>query len=390
MKNILEQTKLTSAIKNISLCAASGALLVSAGAANALDVKVGGYVKTDLTYDLDQDLGATLAASQVATGNVESNETFRMHSLQSRVNFSATEGDLKIFAEGDFFGGGSSELVSNSRHFRMRHLYGKVGNVLIGQTWSTFMDANWVLYPSTVDFAGPAGATFIRQSMIRWSSGDGLDIALENPENRVSDSVTRTVDADAENPGGTITETKNVARDTIPDIIVRYASAGDVSWQVAGLLQQFEVDGGAADGETESNFGLTAGINVNFGSGSFSVKANSNANRYTYYGFVNPAAVVSGGNIELIDHTAVVAALNFDWGGPSKAKTTIALGNVTFDNDFLDATSTETIDTFHANYRWSPYNNVNFGVEVSQANRELVNGVDGDAARVQFGAQYVF
>ena len=210
-------TKLAETIRKITLCAAGTALIASAGAANALDVKVGGYVKTDVTYDLDEDLGASLAASQVSTGDVESNESFRMHSLQSRINFSATEGDLTVFAEGDFFTGDSSELVSNSRHFRVRHLYGKVGNVLIGQTWSTFMDANWVLYPSTVDFAGPAGATFIRQSQIRWSSGDGLDIALENPENRVDG---------------------NVSRDTLPDIVVRYASTGDISWQVGGLFQQ--------------------------------------------------------------------------------------------------------------------------------------------------------
>lgn len=370
MTAVIQQTKLTTAIKRITMCAAGTALLATTGVANALEVEVGGYVKTDVTYDLDQDLGASLAASGVTTGaGAVSNESFRIHSLQSRVNFSATEGDLKIFVEGDFFSGGSSELVSNSRHFRLRHAYGKVGNLLIGQTWSTFMDANWVLYPSTVDFGGPAGATFARQSQVRWTLGDGLDFALENPENRVDGETTR---------------------DTLPDVILRYASAGDVSWQVAGMFQQFEVDGGTADGESESNLALTGGVNVNWGTGSFSVKANVDANRYTYYGFSNPAAINNGGTIETIDHSAVVAALNFDWGNASNAKTTIAIGSVSFDDEFLGATDFETINTFHANYRWSPYNKVNFGVELSQADIELVNGDDGDAARVQFGAQYSF
>lgn len=370
MTEVLKKTKLATAIKNISLCAASTALLASAGAANALDVKVGGYVKTDLTYDLDQDLGASVGASSVNTASgADSNESFRMHSLQSRVNFSATEGDLKVFIEGDFFTGDGNETVSNSRHFRLRHAFGKMGNLLIGQTWSTFMDANWVLYPSTVDFAGPAGATFVRQSQIRWTLDDGLDLSFENPQNTVAGET---------------------SRDTLPDVILRYASKGDVSWQVAGLFQQFEVDGGTADGESESNFGLTGGVAVNFGGGSFSIKANSNSNRYTYYGFANPAAVNDGGTIEFIDHTAVVAALNLDWGGASKGKTTIAIGTVTFDDDFLAPTDADSVSTVHINYRWSPYNNVNFGLELIQASREDVNGDDGDAARVQFGAQYVF
>lgn len=393
MSEILKKTKLATAVKNISLCAAGTALLASAGAANALDVKVGGYVKTDLTYDLDQDLGASVGASSVTTGSgVDSNESLRMHSLQSRINFSATEGDLKVFAEGDFFTSDSSELVSNSRHFRIRHAFGKMGNLLIGQTWSAFMDANWVLYPSTIDFAGPAGATFVRQSQIRWTIADGLDLSFENPENRVAQSGTRSVVGIVAGAPAVVTESTstNVGRDTLPDVILRYASKGDVSWQVAGLFQQFEVDGGAADGESESNFGLTGGVAVNFGGGSFSIKANSNSNRYTYYGFANPAAIVSGDKIELIDHTAVVAALNLDWGGASKAKTTIALGTVTFDDEFLGASSAEEVSTVHINYRWSPYNNVNLGLELIQASREDVNGDDGDAARVQFGAQYVF
>jgi len=366
MKNFPTKKRIAGSIKQATICAATTALLTSAGAANAVDVKVGGYVKTDATYDLDADLGPSLAVSAVPVGSgADSDPSFRIHSLQSRLNFSVTQDNMMAFIEADFFTDDSSELVSNSRHERLRHAYFKIGDLLIGQTWSTFMDANWVLYPSTVDFAGPAGATFIRQSQFRWTIGDGFDVALENPENRVE--------------GQTV-------RDTIPDIVVRYAQSGNVSWQVAGLLQQFEVDGGAADGESESNLGLTGGVNFKVGDGnSLSVKANVNSNRYTYYGFDNPAAVVDGSDIELIDHTALVAAYNIDWG---KGKTTIAYGMVAFDDDFLSPTSTEELNTFHVNYRWSPYENVNFGVEVSRAERELVNGDDGDATRIQFGAQY--
>lgn len=369
MKHILANKPLATAVKRATLCVATTALLTSIPAANAVEVKVGGYVKTDATYDLDADLGPSLAASAVPTGSgTSSDPSFRIHSLQSRLNFSAAQDDMMVFIEADFFTGDGNETVSNSRHERLRHAYFKVGDLLIGQTWSTFMDANWVLYPSTVDFAGPAGATFIRQSQFRWSINDGLDFALENPENTVRGAPS--------------------VRDTLPDVVLRYASAGDISWQVAGLFQQFEVDGGAADGESESNLAVTGGVNFKVGDGnSFSIKANVNSNRYTYYGFSNPSAVVSGSDIELIDHSAIVAAYNIDWGD---ADTTIAYGMVEFDDDHLAGTDVDNINTIHINYRWKPYDSINFGVEVSRAEQELVSGDDGDATRLQFGAQYNF
>lgn len=368
--NKQKHSRLATAIKRATLCAATTALLASAGAANALEMKIGGYIKTDVTYDLDQDLGPSVGANTVNTGaGAPSDPSFRMHSLQSRINFSASEGDLKVYLEGDFFTGDSSELVSNSRHFRLRHAYGKYGNLLIGQTWSTFMDKNFKFYPPTVDFAGPAGATFIRQSMIRWTTDGGLEIALENPENRVDGEFTR---------------------DTLPDVVVRYAVKDDVSWQVAGLFQQIEIAGGALDGKSENNIGITAGINVTTGSGSVSAKFNSNAGRYTYYGWANPTAVVVGNAIETIDHTSVVVAWNNTIGGPTNAKTTIAFGQISFDDEFLAAANADTISTIHANYRWSPRDNVNLGIEVIMADREDVNGDSGDATRIQFGAQFTF
>lgn len=376
MKNHLTQNRLATAVKRATLCAATASLLTAAPMAQALEMKIGGYVKTDATYDLDADLGPSLDASAVPTDpNASSDPTFRIHSLQSRLNFSGTHENMKVFVEADFFTDDSSELVSNSRHFRLRHAYFAVDNLTIGQTWSTFMDANWVLYPTTVDFGGPAGATFIRQSQFRWSVNENFDVAVENPENRVRSGFDSEGDAVSAS-----------TRDTLPDVVLRYAHAGDISWQVAGLFQQFEVDGGTADGESESNFGATAGVNFKIGDkSSFSVKTNVNSNRYTYYGFSNPAAVVDGSNIELIDHTAFVTAFNHDWGD---AQTTIAYGIVEFDDDFLAPGDIDNISTFHINYRWSPYENVDFGLEVSNAQQELVNGDDGDNTRLQFGAKY--
>ena len=338
--------------------------------AQAVEVKVGGCVKVDAIYDLDQDLGPSLDASAIdTTPGLKSERYFQMHAKQTRLNVTATNGDLLVFAIGDFYGGEGNELTTNGAHFRLRHAYGQKGNFLAGQTWSTFMDANWVLYPTTIDYAGPACAVFIRQAQFRWTVSEGLDLAIENPENQVEGET---------------------HQDTLPDFVVRYASKGKISWQVAGLFQQFEVDGGANDGQSESNFGANAGINIATGSGSFSAQVIVNSNRYSYYGWANPLAVINNGMLQVIDNTSAIITYNHDWGGKMKGKSTIALGSVKFDDQYLAPTDIDTIGTLHINYRWTPYDKVTFGAEVSNADKKLVNGNSNDDTRLQFAVQFNF
>ncbi len=74
MKEISQNNLLASAVKRATLCAATTALLTTTPIANAVDIKVGGYVKTDAIYDLDADLGPSLAVSKVPTGSNTSSE----------------------------------------------------------------------------------------------------------------------------------------------------------------------------------------------------------------------------------------------------------------------------------------------------------------------------
>lgn len=106
MKEISQNKQLASAVKRATLCAATTAMLTSAGIVSAdhghehallhdVEIKVGGYVKTDATYDLDADLGPSFAVSNIPTGSGTDSETsFRIHSLQSRLNFSATKDNM--------------------------------------------------------------------------------------------------------------------------------------------------------------------------------------------------------------------------------------------------------------------------------------------------------
>jgi hypothetical protein len=370
MSKSLSPTPLSVAVKRATLCAATSTLLVATPVAQAMEVKVGGYVKVNATYDLDQDLGDSLDATVIdTTPGLASEQYFGMNANETRINVTATHDDLKIFVEADFAGGQGSELISNSAHFRLRHAYGQKGNFLAGQTWSTFMDANWVLYPTTVDFAGPAGATFIRQAQFRWTVAEGLDLAIENPESDIRGEINQ---------------------DTLPDFVARYAKKGNISWQVAGLLQRFQVDGGVNDNDSATNLAATAGINIATSSGSFSAKINLNSNRYSYYGWLNPTAVMSGGSLEPIDQVATVIAYNHDWGGASQGSSTFAFGNVSFDDKYLAPTDVDSVSTLHFNYRWIPYENVTFMAELSHADKALVNGNSGDDTRLQYAVKFDF
>lgn len=339
----------------------------AAQAEDGLDISIGGYVKADLIYDLDQDRGDTNDAGGIDV-NADSQAHFRAHAKQSRFHISATEGDFKAFVQADFFTGESSELVSNSRGLRLRHAYGKKGPLLVGQTWSNFMD--FTAYPTTVDFDGPTGAVFARQTQIRYDLGN-VSVALENPESRVA--------------GTGFSE-------TIPDITARFAhQGGAVDWYVAGLLQQFEADGGPADGETANNVGVHVGAKFKFGQSDIMGFAVVNGSRYAYQGFAQPLAVVSGGDVEPIEQVAWGVAYNHATGNGGNF--TASYSMLTFDDEFANALgqdSPEEIGSAHINYRWKADKRTTYMVEVSNVSRENFNGQDGDNTRLQFAAQYSF
>ncbi|MGH1539116.1 MAG: DcaP family trimeric outer membrane transporter [Arenicella sp.] len=344
----------------LSVLAASTSLAATVSVVKAAEIDVYGYVKADFIYDLDQDLGDELDSSGVNVG-AESQSHFRAHARQSRIGFKSEVEGAKLKVEGDFFGGGGNEVVSNSRSFRIRHAYGQYKNVLIGQTWSTFMDFSAL--PATVDFAGPAAAVFARQTQLRYTLGN-LSLAIENPSPLV---------------GG-----EETVLEELPDFIAKYSMSNDnFSFYAAGLLQTVEIEGGAADGESESYFGLHAGGNVKLGDSTLMLSVVSNAGRYGTAGFANPTFVVVGDQLQTNDYTGLTLAYNLK-------NFNIAYGNVSFDEDYLAATDKKDISTFHVNYSIKASKNVTYMFEFSAAKNELVNGESDTAKRLQFAAQYNF
>lgn len=343
-------------------------------------ITVGGYVKLDAIYDVDEDLGDTLFPGAVLTdGEANDEGNVRLHARQSRLFIKTSSptpmGDLKTHWEGDFFGGGGNEIFSNSNSFRIRHAYGSLGNFLAGQTWTNFMQ--FIAYPATVDFGGPMGVSFIRQAQARytWPLAEGatLAVSLENPE--------------ATGFAG--------STDPAPDVTARLNwENGPVQLQGSAVLRYLEYDDGL-DSDSAVGYGVllagsyTAGNTTLMLSGIYG----EGVGRYVYLANGSPdgsgigeAFIDNDGSLETIEAWGGVAGISQKWSDTLSSNIVygISAGNRPEPN------STDALRTLHVNLFWSPVARTTFGIEYSRAEKELATGADGSANRIQFGAQYSF
>src|SRR5690348_14414363 len=128
-------------------------------------LKIGGYFKTDFIYDLkpagntDSFIPSSIPIPSVVGVN---NATVSIRPTRLNLDFRVPTtqlGDVRFYLEGDLFG-------TNATTPRLRHAYAQVRNVLIGQTFSNFMDPDG--FPDTLDFRGPNGMVSIRTPQLRY------------------------------------------------------------------------------------------------------------------------------------------------------------------------------------------------------------------------------
>ena len=76
----------------------------------------------------------------------------------------------------------------------------------------------------------------------------------------------------------------------------------------------------------------------------------------------------------------------------NKLRTNIMYGNTTidYDDDAIAAGLNDTASSIHVNLIYNILPKLDIGAEIMYAERELVNGTDGDFTRLQFSAKYAF
>jgi len=313
-------------------------------------ITFGGFIKADVrtlngdvsspvTND-DYWIGHSVVSDDISSTKFSVNET--------RFNAKYVHGDVTGFIEMDFYGGGGNQIISNSSHPRLRHAFIKYKNILVGQTWSTFMNTSALA--EAADFGGPLNASaFIRQGQIRYTSG-GLQISLENPYSDKGDS----------------------SQDSIPDVIAKYTFKGD--WgnvSVSGLVRQLNTVGE----NTESAIGYgVAGRIKTFGKDDFRFQVHS-GNTGRYVGVVAARDLVGE---EAEEATSFMAAYRHFW--TDDMRSTIFYGSI--DTDLANTKRNHAAVNLFKNYT----KQLSFGIEVGNYEMSEVNK---DTNYLQFSAKYV-
>lgn len=362
------------------------AILVS-GTASAFDFQAGntkasiyGYAKLDLIYDVDGDLGNAVKLSNIRLDGEKGPDGFStLHAFQSRLGIAsstATEvGDIKTVVEGDFFGSGGG-------NFRLRHAYGEWNGITAGQTWTNF--GGFLGVNPTIDFTPePGQAKVHRQAQLRYTT-NGFSIALEDPGN-LGKNVTVT--------------TPDVAKNTLPDLTMRYSNGvGSLNYGASAVLREIEYYQDSSDSDKsafgwglnlEAAYKLTPDITlrgaVTHGDGIGGYLEGSPAAP----GYVDPLSA----DVETISATGGTVGITVN-AGPGAV--TLGYGFAKADlGDAVEAgaltgSATEKFQTAHLNYIWSPIQNVSYGIEIGHHIRNVYDGREGDATRLQGMVKYQF
>ena len=343
-------------------------------------MKIDGYAKLDTIFDTrpagnpDEFNVGTIPINlsgpeRVANTNIHARQTTVQ--LDFRTPTSAKT-EFRAFAEIDFFG--SSGPVDP----RLRHFYGQLNNVLLGQTWTTFVDVD--AFPDRLDFAGPAGMSRLRQPQIRYShplaKGQSLALGIEKA----------TVQAPQ------ITSTGS-AFTPAPDFVLRYRLDRPSGHMQLGSL--YRVLGYRIETANRKNFGYA--VNA---SGALKVLGRDKVSGYimTGRGAARYVDSISGSNadldlddsgndVEALPVFATYLAYTHPW--PHRLRSTMVFGYASIENTAAQAASAYR-DGYYAsgNLLFNAFGSLNLGVEYLYGSHQQKDGGKGTASRVQFAAKY--
>ncbi|MTJ84255.1 MAG: hypothetical protein F8N37_25000 [Telmatospirillum sp.] len=406
-----------------------------------MTLRIGGYVKLDVIDDLagTNANGTTIdfATIQIkgtpqASRKGQLSVTARQSRLFVDTRAPTAYGELKTYIEGDFEGANGNALETNSATFRLRHLYGSLGPVLAGQTWSNFYDIEAA--PETIEFGGPVGVAYsIRQAQVRYTTPVGasgrLSVAIENPEGDF-------FGADHGTFGTNGTASSARVLNQVPDVTARYVLA--MPWgrfSVAGVARDINLDtGGSAlpfqgpagsftfrgRANTWGGGGVMTAQFPTVGKDSLTLWAVGGPGVGRYLQQAQDAAVnvgqapnglanASPGDGAVLDQRGSLHPIT-SFGGnvwyrhywTDEIRSNITYGLTRHQNPltYLPPNTVSQEQSLHVNLMWSPVPRTNFGVEYvwgkvnlngqTPANRPLGYGTDGPMSRIQFGAQYSF
>jgi len=355
-------------------------------------VGLGGFIKFDTLFssvDMGEDTDGSqrLEVHEIPDGVSRTGHggEVTFHAKQTRLwlkSLTPTHWlDIHTHLEMDFFG--SPKLYNYTP--RLRHAYGTIGQLLIGQTWTTFF--NLPFLGQTLDFGRTVGVPFpFRQLQIRWtqsfSIGDipmELLFAAETPQNYiwVADQA----------------KILKLSNGSYPDLITKFKfnpTWGSLS--LALMARQINYTP-VTDNDEKSIWGAAVSLGgqintVGADNIRFFLNYGNPLGRYGTNTFFADAAVDSAGNMNLISAVSGMLAYQHWWSDAWHSN--VVYGIAYADQPEFAATANQQTQSFHANLLWTPVKETMIGVEYIYGNRELANGQNGELHRVQFSTQFSF
>ena len=346
-------------------------------------LKIGGFFKTDFMYDPkqagnpDEFIPSSIPIPQIQ-GVHNSNVAIRPTRLSLDFRIPSTQlGDVRFYVESDLFG-------SNSTTPRLRHAYAQVRNLLIGQTWTNFMDPD--ASPDTLDFEGPNGWAKVRSPQVRYTlavaKSTVLAVSVEKPTSDVEFKTPQfSSQPNSPSPDGTVRVRQEFQRG---------------HWQVASLFRSIAAF--LPDGRTGSVFGW--GVNASsavrvFGKDTAVVEATygHGVSRYIQdeAGLGIDAAVISTANPHLKATPAVGAEAGYQHYWNKSLRSNLVYGYAQVQNtEFQPKSTYHKSEYAAANLIWNPFGSLNVGAEFLYGRQVLKSGETGNAPRIQLSAKYSF
>ena len=310
--------------------------------------------------------------------------------LDSHVKFSrmwfdaSTELDsgdkLGARVELDFFGGAlGNTAATNTYGAIVRHAYLSWNKLLVGQTWSNFMDTAAMI--DSVDFVGPTDAiVFVRQPQIRYTQGP-FSVSLENPETTVQPfgGGARVVSGD----------------NSVPDLIARYTGKGDWGhFSVAGMLRQLKYGAAADSPDSTPGFAATVSGVVKLGERTdfrYQATGGEGFGRYIGLATVQQDAMADAqGNLDALGGWAAYVGLRHVFNTGLRGNLYYARSQWDNNTDVTGMGVTRRVQSTHANLIWSPVPKLDLGIEAIWGERTLESGADGELIRLHTLARYSF
>jgi len=355
-------------------------------------VGLGGFVKLDTLFssiDMGEDTDGSqrLEVHEIPDGVSRTGHggEVTFHAKQTRVwlkSLTPTHWlDIRTHLEMDFFG--SPKLYNYTP--RLRHAYATIGQLLVGQTWTTFF--NLPFLGQTLDFGRTVGVPFpFRQPQVRWTQPFSIGdmpvewlFAAETPQNYiwVADQA----------------KILKLSNGNYPDLITKLKlrpTWGSLS--LALMARQINYTP-AADNDEKSMWGAAVSLGgqintVGADNIRFFLNYGNPLGRYGTNTFFADAAVDSTGNMHLITAYSGMLAYQHWWSDAWHSN--VVYGIARANQPGFAATANQQTQSFHANLLWTPVKETMIGVEYIYGNRELANGQNGELHRVQFSTQFSF